>query len=467
MLRMQHFPLSLPRVASVMNYVGGGDGGVAKTNGDARGYRLEGRRGSVRSRMAAISVALLWFVAAVPRGTALLYKVDAPAMSDKWFLLGIPRGWRPNTTVSVDLYNNKPANGTLILVLTESQSRTHSRTNHWSTSFDAPVGKKYPASTWRSDFRDHVKASFQLRAASTERYYLAISNIYGRTLGLSGTINLVGPDGEQLPAEFRYLPAVYLTSSIICFASFALFLCVVRIVSYRASTPIHLIIASSFFLQGLATLTVRTELLQIDSRGTSDTWISFAASIMIQVRSASELVMLLLIALGYRTLRLTLSQVEVRFVTIVLAMFSCIAMFSALSTSTQAEDTYDLGRDILIALSSVVIIVGMNLNVQRLSQQLQDSPISIDTGETYIKRRAYVAFRWVVLAFILKPEFDQLLGVVLPWEDVWVSLAIVELRAWITCMVIAFFFFPRSSPPRVFELARDVLSGDEDVVDGA
>jgi hypothetical protein len=283
-------------------------------------------------------------------------------------------------------------------------------------------------------------------------------------LSLSGSIEILGPAGEQLPLDLRHVPNVDLVFSIIFFASGSLFMFVAGTASHRPSKPVHMIIALTTLLQGVTLLLEWNTLFHVKTHGKESLLGSVVTQCVGLIHGISELMMLILIAFGWRLLRQHLNPTEVRFVIGTFAFSLYLGVFEVAGTSAAACNNYKLSRYILQVLCYIMVIIAMNVNLHMMRQQLEASPASIETGNIYIKFRAYSAFRWVVLAFVLVPTFKiAIISCVSPWDAMWAYVWLRNLSTLILYWVIALYFRPRPKPLRIFELARDAWSEDGEV----
>merc|ERR1711920_175528 len=181
-----------------------------------------------------------------------------------------------------------------------------------------------------------------------------------------------------------------------------------------------------------------------------------------KVQTILELMMFLLIALGWKFLRGTLNVTEVRFAVGISLISFYLGIFEVACTTQSTCSGYQLSRYILHSLCYLVVIVAMNFNLQMIYAQIADAPASVESGKLYRKHSAYKVFRWIFLAFIIAPTVELFLKVtVLPWDAVWLYVLVQQLRSWAIYACVMFAFRPDPPPMRVFELTRDGGSDDE------
>eukprot|EP00927_Polykrikos_kofoidii_P067163 TRINITY_DN62680_c0_g1_i1.p1 TRINITY_DN62680_c0_g1~~TRINITY_DN62680_c0_g1_i1.p1 ORF type:complete len:471 (+),score=54.08 TRINITY_DN62680_c0_g1_i1:217-1629(+) len=438
-----------------------GGRGVAERERRIRRDDLKRQSRSLFDHMSAARLAVVCFTAAVSQGDGIVQDVNPrTVLSARWIWIFQEVGLEPNSIVSFDLHNSLPSNDTFLLLMSRQQIDMG---GPWSHGKDVVPddSNSYFISTWRTNFDTHVKASFQLRATHTDGYYLAISNTRSSTMSLEGSVKLLGPGGEQLTVDYRHKDTVALASFFIFVSSSVLFLIVVGRTPRRASTPIHVLIALVIFLLGLTALLEWHNLVEVSTYGTKTLLGSAITQFVALIQNISELMMLLMIAFGWRILRQQLNPAEVRFAVGICGFTLYLGTFELACSSEATCNNYHLSRDILQSICYLVVIVAMNLNLQMMTQHLQASPASIETGNVYIKFRAYRTFRWIVLAFVLIPTFEITVQTsVLPRDAPWMQVALHYLTRWILYGVIACYFRPHPKPLGVFELTRGVLSDD-------
>lgn len=428
------------------------------------GLRPFGRMAAVAAY--AVRTVSIWLAASIPRGGAISSTVNLGRQNTSWILLARDIGLEPQSTVFVDLYNEIPARNTYVLLITYSQLLKYDEEepDTLEGSGDSNGGtNSYLISAWRTVLYDHVQATFQIRAAAKERYYMGILNVHGQELKITGKIGLVNPGGRELPLQDRGLPAVLLASSFVFTSSCLLLLAVLKMAPRRGRTAIHGVIGSVFLLKGLSSFLQWNDRMQVELHGTTNVFAQVGWQLIDKVQTIAELMMFLLIALGWKLLRSTLPITEVRLVVGISVISFFLGVFEVACTSESACNGYQLSRYILHSLCYLAVIIAMNLNLQMIHQQLLDAPASLETGKTYGKLRAYKAFRWVFLAFVVAPTAELFLKVsIMPWDIWWIFVLVQHSRTWVIYAVIASYFRPDPMPLRVFELTRDAISDDDD-----
>jgi len=229
----------------------------------------------------------------------------------------------------------------------------------------------------------------------------------------------------------------------------------------------HLVMSTVLLLKGIVLLLWWCDCMQVSQTGSSTMIAKIGWQLLDKVQTILELMMFLLIALGWKFLRGTLNITEVRFAVAISAISFYLGVFEVACTTVSTCSGYQLSRYILHSLCYLVIIVAMNFNKQMIYAQITDAPASLESGKLYRKHQAYELFRWIFLMFIIAPTVELFLKVtVMPWDAVWLYILIQQLRTWTIYMCVAITFRPDPLPLRVFELTRDAGSDEEAEVDG-
>jgi len=402
-------------------------------------------------------------VSSVPGVTAISEQISQPPGKLLWTFLAYDIGLKPQAAVTIDLQNKQPANNTHIMVL------THAQWVAWNSVQPRmlPKANSYLVSYWRTAINNSVHASFKINAPEKNRYHVGVLNVHHKTMELKGELSLVNPGGEQLSLQEQGVPGVLLRVSALFFASCGLFSVLLLSASRRGRTAMHLVMSTVLLLKGIVLLLWWCDCMQVSQTGSSTMIAKIGWQLLDKVQSILELMMFLLIALGWKFLRGTLNITEVRFAVAISAISFYLGVFEVACTTVSTCSGYQLSRYILHSLCYLVIIVAMNFNKQMIYAQITDAPASLESGKLYRKHQAYELFRWIFLMFIIAPTVELFLKVtVMPWDAVWLYVLIQQLRTWTIYMCVAITFRPDPSPLRVFELTRDAGSDEEAEVDG-
>merc|ERR1719359_2319861 len=116
---------------------------------------------------------------------------------------------------------------------------------------------------------------------------------------------------------------------------------------------------------------------------------SYCWQLLDKVQTILELMMFLLISLGWKFLRSTLNVTEVRFAVGICVISFYLGVFEVACKTNSTCSGYQLSRYILHSLCYLVVIVAMNFNLNMISTQLSESPASPESGKLYRKHHAY------------------------------------------------------------------------------
>ena len=168
-----------------------------------------------------------------------------------------------------------------------------------------------------------------------------IGNVHESTLSLSGSIKFEGPGGEQRTAEYRHVPTVEHVTGIIFWASsFYYYLLVSRMSLCRAITPVHIILLT-MFSRGLVALLEWEYNMHVITDSKAKRYDRALTQLIAIVRDVSELMMLRLIAYGWKVLRENLSPAEIR-VALALPRLRCYEIRGLLQSNDEASTACDV-----------------------------------------------------------------------------------------------------------------------------
>lgn len=215
------------------------------------------------------------------------------------------------------------------------------------------------------------------------------------------------------------------------------------------------------FLKSFELLLRWADRMEVSRSGKDSTIGDISWQLVEKVQTILELMMFLLISLGWKFLRSTLNVTEVRFAVGISVISFYLGVFEIACTTDTTCSGYQLSRYILHSLCCLVVIVATNFNLQMIYAQLADAPATVESGRMYGKLRAYRAFRWVFIAFIIAPTAEVLFRVsLMPWDSLWVFVLLQQLERWVIYACVLFYFRPNPNPLRVFELTRDAIESD-------
>jgi len=400
---------------------------------------------------------LPWHSLAAPNDS----EVNFSPVNKFWWALVTDVGLAPSARVRMEVKTEFPVNNTYLVMLSRNQ-----REEWRSLPVLTPEQTGFLVSFWRSDLGSGVMADFQVKAPRSDRYDIGVLNVEGQLLKLNVELSIVNPGGEHLPLQEIGLAHVLFACSVLFLVSSAVLVLTLLIVPGRGWTALHLLIVIVWLLKSLVLLLEWHDKVQVSRYG-SDTVIgALGWQLLDKAQEIMELMMFLLLALGWKYLRGSLNITEIRFAVGVSVISFYLGVFEVACTTQEMCSGYQLSRYILHSLCYLVIIVAMNFNLQMLHSQLMDAPASIQAGKLYRMHSAYKAFRWIFLSFIVAPTVEIFLRLsVIPWDGLWAVVLITELQTWATYAVAAYFFRPDASLA-VFELTRDAVSDDDTEVPG-
>lgn len=410
----------------------------------------------------ACNALLLWPVAAIVK------TIDVH-MSDSYVLfLEYEYGLDTGATVSLDLECSKLPNSSYVIVLSHGQWSAWNLPQEILTlRSDLPAPKdednrnfnSYLVTAWRTSLTEKLNASFQVQEAfgGRSRYSLAIVSALKQPLAVSGTLKLMNPGGQQLSLQEVYVPAALLGAACTYLISCLVFCAVLMRASRRGTrTSLHSLIALVIALRGL-TLTLQwLAKRQVEVTGTDSGFSEVVWRLMGKVQNIAELMMFLLISLGWKILRGTLDNSEVRFAMSISAISLYLGVFEVACQTPSSCNGYQLSRYILHILCQLVVIVAMNFNLQKIVQAIAEAPVSAESAKMYWRLHAYQTFRWVFLVFIIAPTALLFLNVtIVPWDAQWLFVLMQELTTWLIYSLLAFAFRPEPPCLRIFDLTQE------------
>jgi len=393
---------------------------------------------------------LLW------RSAATIEKVSQRISDEVWYSFDgfVDVGLSPGAKIVIDLRNDQPANNTYIMMLTRAQVRQANQTN-----LPADHGlmeesvSSYLSSWWRKNFYDHVQTSFTINAPRDDCYHLGVFNAQAQPLKIHGSYSFVNPGGEQLPLQEVKVPIVLLWMTSLFSLSCAGLLALLGSKWRHGRTRMHLWMVLVLFLKTMVLFLRWLNIVLVSRTGTDTMPGRVGWRLLDKVQTIMELMMFLLIALGWKFLRTTLNVTEVRFAVGISVISFYLGVFEVACTTESTCSGYRLSRYILHSLCYLVVIVAMNFNLQMVHTQIMEQPASLEAGKLYMKHKSYRHFRWIFLVFIVAPTVELFLKVsMMPWDAEWAYVLVQQLRTWSVYMCVISAFRPEPPPLRVFEL---------------
>lgn len=412
-------------------------------------------------------VTSLALLAALLRPCNGIVKMVDESMDERVLPLEYDFGLDTGATVTIDLSTSRPVNDTYLLVFTHSQWVLRRQALEDYVSLDT-----FMVSCWRGSLSDRLSASFTVREemGGRNRYTVVLMTaMVGSPFGVKGMLSLVNPGGKQLSLQETSVPPALLFAS--CFFLAA---CVAELVvllrAHRRGDPgaqrarsFHRLMVLVLLLRGTALLVGWADYRQVESSGRDSPMSDVAWQLLVKVQTIAELMMFLLISLGWKIVRDELDVTEIRFAGSISLISFYLGVGQIACTTQSTCNGYALSRYILHSLCYLVVIVAMNFNLQKVTMAIQEAPANEENGKLYRKLHAYQLFRWVFLVFIIAPTVELFLKVtIVPWDEQWLFVMIQEARTWVIYTLIIMAFRPERPLLRVFELTQDVGSDHED-----
>lgn len=380
---------------------------------------------------------------------------DLSTFDDTNYVLTFELGLAPNATVSLDLSNAHPKNNTYVMIITHSQlvAWQQDQVVMPAISGNQQVPSSYFGTFWRADFRDHVKAELTIDSNWSDRYTMIVMNPLQQPIELSGSVSIVNPGGEQLALEEVQVPKVLIWMAGLFTASSVLFILLLTTVWRQGRTKIHLLIGLVLLFKSVVLFLHWCDVMLMSHSGQDSLVGRVGWQLLDKVQTILELMMFLLISLGWKYLRASLNATEVRFAIGISIISFYLGVFEVACKTNSTCSGYKLSRYILHSLCYLVVIVAMNFNLQMVQAQIAEAPASQEAGKLYQKHRAYRHFRWIFLAFIIAPTVELFVKVsMMPWDALWAFYLVQCLRTWTIYALMIAAFRPDPPPLRVFEL---------------
>jgi hypothetical protein len=290
------------------------------------------------------------------------------------------------------------------------------------------------ASSHFSSIYDQLNLSLPLLKGSPERYYLVLTFPTSKAddadlLIPSGNVSV---DWIQADGSFIQFQYVYLPNGLRVVANLLLIVAALyaghMLLNYKTANRLQFFYLCVLTF-GVAFLHVWINGLQIESEtGARETWASnYFPSILEKVFDLLEVLVYVVTALGWQTLRTSLSDQEIQLM-LVLSTFSLVfGGFEIACGDDQIQcGGYTSARMLMHMFGYLAAIVAFNYHIAFLTAHIRENSIaSTQSGVMYIKLSQFRWFRIIFLLFIVQPTVAVILRAdILDWVDDWLFLTL-------------------------------------------
>ena len=354
--------------------------------------------------------------------------------------------------ISASISLNDPLEGTynIVSVLSDKQL------DAWKKAADSNIAVEPKAfvSSFFQAFEKKVNFSLTLPLNAPERYYLVISFPPSKAddndqLTPSGEMQVdwEQSDGRYLQFQFLPLPNALrvLLNLFIIFASLYAFH---LLVNFRLANRLQFFFLF-VFVYGAVFLSSWISAIETESTtGARETWDSkYFPSILEKGFDVLEVLVYVLTALGWKTLRPSLSFQELQ----MLGILSFLSLVLGALETVCGDDqimcgSFSSARMIMHMFGFLAAIVAFNYHIAFLSAHIRESGIAApETGAMYVKLSQFRWFRIIFLLFIVQPTVAVIIRTdILDWFDDWLFLAIFWASKTGLIAAVAFVFRPVS-----------------------
>lgn len=377
-----------------------------------------------------------------------------------------PVGLAPNATVEINLKaENSGSDSAFLVILTFDQFHGHEFFQEKTPAIR--FNDYYSPSYWRQTVGKGIQTLHRIRAPSKDRYYVGLIQTgppSKRLRGLTGTVCLVNPGKQHLPLQEANFPEVFFCAAWAFLLAAAGFFALL-ILRRRGRSRLHFLLLSNLLLKGLIDTLTWNDAMNTSRFGEVSVSRRVIWQILAKLQSIVELMILLLVALGWKLVRPHglrpaewVFAASVSFISLFLGLLEVVCH----TMTTYSGRSYLFTRFTLHSLCYLVIVVATNFNLYMLNRQIQAALVGgAETGPLYVKAQSYFVFRIVFLIFILIPSVTIFIQVrILSWDQQWVYILFHEMLVWCVHVVLCILFRPGASQMQVFELAVD--DGDDE-----
>jgi len=195
--------------------------------------------------------------------------------------------------------------------------------------------------------------------------------------------------------------------------------------------------------------------------GQVPSWRFQAWKLSSQLHAICEVLLLLMTALGWRLLRPRLSQTEIRFTTLTVSITSSLAVLQACAGASPVL-SFSLLFFVVQVACYLVIILAMNWNLTLIAVHLTDSPVTLSVAILYQKQQAFLLFRRVFLAIIVRPSAVAWLGFSI-LDDLgaqWALMLLDKASLWLIYVGLFMVLRPVGHRGMLMELVLNTTSGE-------
>mmetsp|Transcript_53787 Transcript_53787/g.99426 ORF Transcript_53787/g.99426 Transcript_53787/m.99426 type:complete len:455 (-) Transcript_53787:50-1414(-) len=387
-----------------------------------------------------------------------------------WSVLRTDIGLAPGAEVAIEIQTKLHRNDTYAFLLSDEQYYALRTARTMEQKLKALIPFRYHASIWRAELNRDVKAAFQVTAPKADRYtictYAAQKAPVNSRDRLRGKLTFVNPGGQHLMVQDAKVPLVLLFFAILCTTCSSMYCLLLMTLWHRRRSRLHSVMLFVMTMRGVALLARWHSLQQVVRYGWSTQPLgTLSWDFLDKVQEVSQLVLFMLVALGWQYLRAALNFTEVRFVagTSIISLYLGTFEVYAAVENPLAKKWYEIGRQCLHFLCYLVVVVAMNYNLQMLVAQIADWPARMEVGKLYRKLNAYIVFRLAFLAFLAGEVVENVVGLLIPWEQATCTVKLLhELRLFVIYISLMVAFRPSSASLRVFDMTVQPEGGDEE-----
>lgn len=358
-----------------------------------------------------------------------------------------PGGGLLKVNLSLNQFDNNPASSVLS-VLSESQLQG------WQNTIDdfRQAQPNVLVSTHFASFEKELNISLPLTNAAAERFFLVLTFPNSKpddvdVLAPSGRMNVDWEQNDGSFIQYQFVPLAnamqILRNLVLVFtALYGIHL----IGNFRTVSGLHyfyvfVLCFASLFLQ------VWIRAIQAESStGQRLTWETrISPSLMEKIFDALEVLVYLLSALGWKTLRSSLSVNEIKTIGAVSVLSLALGGAEVACGDDEAQcGSYTSARMLLHMFGFLTAIIAFTSHVVFLSAHLGESSIaSPETGVMYVKLSQFRWFRLIFIVFIVQPTVAVMIRAdILDWFDDWLFLTIFWATKLMLISAVAVVFRP-------------------------